>query len=655
MSKKKNDTNELVYDRDLSEPDQKLKLKKPGAKKKAKKEEPKKNDVIPEVAEENNQKNENSENKPKKTPKKSPKKKKKTPENSVDSPKRESNAESPRKENNAEFPNKEEINESKLKSQEEVNASKVLSSIKGTEENAVNNLLDQSLPDINQNDNNNNNKVVAEDVDKINLNSKNDNIIPGVNCEEFHKKHQNCDKLISELQEQVKNLTVIKLKCEQNHGNLQEQVDNNNKTIKILSATNEKQKKALEKFSNELNEQFNKIKVNQLKNQQEKSKIEKSKKSYEDKISLLEKELKNKTTLIQILQRDNDKLKLLLDTVGDYKKKMELIDEGKLKDQKNEELISQLEELKKESSSNTGKKSKIEVLQLQNKELNKENQENRKEIKATKKLNMELEKKVSYLNIQVTELNKKIKEFENPNRSTLTIPSINKYKPLKAITENKKNKSPSKRNNMSISNPNIIPKGTKEENFMKIFTEEERNKIEKYFNDESLFSDFIRKISILENCKNSLLNKHKLELKTLNEKIEALDDQIEYLNLKNKESESRLKIFQCELNESKSENKNIKNKLLSQNQSLEIMKMQIKEKNQENNILANQLNDLRNDIKFSNKKNKECKEEKTNENMEQPAVEGYEREIKEDDVNQQNEEDEHVHNFPKDLNAANEL
>ena len=89
------------------------------------------------------------------------------------------------------------------------------------------------------------------------------------------------------------------------------------------------------------------------------------------------------------------------------------------------------------------------------------------------------------------------------------------------------------------------------------------------------------------------------------DKIDSLDDQIEYLNLKNRECESRLKIFQCELNESKNDTKNFKTKMFGQNQNLELLKAQLQEKTQENKILAGKLQDMRKNKLLNNKKNLE--------------------------------------------------
>ena len=71
------------------------------------------------------------------------------------------------------------------------------------------------------------------------------------------------------------------------------------------------------------------------------------------------------------------------------------------------------------------------------------------------------------------------------------------------------------------------------DNYQKLFTEKEKYIIEKlYENDQENYEKFIRKISILEGARLSLLSKHKIEIKILSEKIENLNEQIEYLNLK---------------------------------------------------------------------------------------------------------------------------
>ena len=88
----------------------------------------------------------------------------------------------------------------------------------------------------------------------------------------------------------------------------------------------------------------------------------------------------------------------------------------------------------------------------------------------------------------------------------------------------------------------------------------------------------MRKIIILEKSRQSLDNKHKIEVKNLLNKISLLEEQIKYLNLKNKESESKLKITNHQINEYKFNNKNITKKINKVQENYSNLLTYVKEK-----------------------------------------------------------------------------
>ena len=121
---------------------------------------------------------------------------------------------------------------------------------------------------------------------------------------------------------------------------------------------------------------------------------------------------------------------------------------------------------------------------------------------------------------------------------------------------------PKLKSNSNSKSTESIKEKKKKEVYNTLFTSQEKEMIEHLFEkDKEKFDVFIRKVNILEGSRVSLTVKHKLEIKKLMEKVDDLTEQIEYLNLKNKESESRIKILQCQVNEYKTEQKTYQKKL----------------------------------------------------------------------------------------------
>ena len=116
--------------------------------------------------------------------------------------------------------------------------------------------------------------------------------------------------------------------------------------------------------------------------------------------------------------------------------------------------------------------------------------------------------------------------------------------------------------------PKISKKSKKEEN--KIKDEEIENLADKdeiyiliklFQGDETKFSEFKKKLIVYAKCKENIINKYKFDEKVSNKKVYSMQEEIEYLNHKVKESEMRINIFQQQIKDKDYKNKQLKKQL----------------------------------------------------------------------------------------------
>ena len=570
---KKEETNAVVLDRDISKPEARLKRKKPPPKKKA-------NDNNTTVNKSTNDITERTS------------KNDKTTENN----KQNNNIDSNNKVKNEDNIKTERTNKSIGSREHSVD-------IKSSERNSNLESHDVSML---QEDNKN---QVSKDVQKIKKVPKmTENSSKATPRDSKFKCHR-CEQLQKELDEYKKNLEDLQdefsrsKELNEEIERLNKDIELRNKNINLLSDTNKKQHFALEKLSKELDDKIEKLKLIQIQKKNNIPEEEKKRKEAEEKLKLKEGELKNSLSLIQILSRDNKKLKELLDTYGEYKKKMELVDLSHFKDEEQSKLSGELAILKKQLEDH---KKCVKKIQDQNNNI----RFLKGEIKRLKNENADLKKKLNILNgppslsIEKPQHNLLAKNYNNDSTSyyydkesynnkynrdnyhndpykNYNQSSYNKYNNISynkynndssyiEEAKNKRNKSVIHYRSNSSEMPKLKSKSTesikdkkkKEEVYNSLFTPQEKEAIEKlFYNDKEKFDVFIRKVNILEGARVSLTVKHKLEIKKLMEKVDDLTEQIEYLNLKNKESESRIKILQCQVNEYKNEQKTYQKKL----------------------------------------------------------------------------------------------
>ena len=96
--------------------------------------------------------------------------------------------------------------------------------------------------------------------------------------------------------------------------------------------------------------------------------------------------------------------------------------------------------------------------------------------------------------------------------------------------------------------------------------------------DETKFIEFKKKLIIYAKLKENIINKYKAEEKSYNKKVYSMEEQIEYLNHKVKESEMRINIFQQQLNDKEFKNKKLKKQLIEEKKEKEDSKQKLENK-----------------------------------------------------------------------------
>ena len=346
----------------------------------------------------------------------------------------------------------------------------------------------------------------------------------------------NFDLREQELVEQVEKLKYdldfeIKTKIE-SFSKLEKEKVHKDKIISTLSSTNEKLRKNLTQLSEQVETLFNQL-TSTKKILSKKEKNEKETSNKENLIKSKEKELKNAMTLVQILSKDNAKLKKELDNYGEYSVKLNLQDKIKLKDEEIAKLNFEIKLLKKEKDPNEiNSQNENEIVTLKN-----EITQLRKDIQVHKESNRLLRQRCDlYQKGSRENSNKKLAS----SSSAINIKTKN-ITPIVTRFKQKDNSA-----NTSLLLPTAATKS-----FYSLFNDEERACLLKLFKTKENFDLFNKKITVLESYRNSNDNLMKSSMKQLQNLLASKEEQIEYLSLKCKENEMKLRISHNTMNEGK--------------------------------------------------------------------------------------------------------
>jgi len=333
--------------------------------------------------------------------------------------------------------------------------------------------------------------------------------------------------------------------------NLKNEINAKNKEIKKYAIINTKQRDELEKLSQDIDEKLNKMNykavTRNIQNENKKiiemkfKKNNSEQKTIENNISAKEKQLKNIMTLIDILQRENDKLKIKIENAKNTEQKFKLID-GQKEQEKQLTILN-----------NDIRKKKLEL----------------KEHSKCFAIKTELLRKISLIKDEITinhekltEIQKKYDELENKYKSeqnSKQTSSSEKKLGNKTKTKSQKYIVPKQKPVNVLSEDDMVTIPPK---ISEIFTEKElkamlialdKNKIK--------YEALLRRFNVQNTYVDSLETKHKLDIKQKLNKINELDEQIEFMNVKKGEYNANIQLFKKQIGEAQEEKKIYKMKI----------------------------------------------------------------------------------------------
>lgn len=334
--------------------------------------------------------------------------------------------------------------------------------------------------------------------------------------------------------------------------NLKNEINKKNKEIKKYATINTKQRDQLEKLSQEIDDKLNKMNykavTRNIQNENKKINETKFKKNYseqkmiENNISAKEKQLKNIMTLIDILQKENEKLKIKIENAKNTEQKFKLID-GQKEQEKQLNILN-----------NDIKQKKLEL----------------KEHSKCFAIKNELLRKISLIKDEITinhekltEVQKKYEDLENKykeqqNKSITTSSKENKFG-SKSKTKLQRYIVPKQKPTNVLSDDDMVTVPPK---ISEIFTEKElkamlialdKNKVK--------YEALLRRFNVQNTYIDSLETKHKLDIKQKLNKINELDEQIEFMNVKKGEYNANIQLFKKQISEAQEEKKIYKMKI----------------------------------------------------------------------------------------------
>ena len=333
---------------------------------------------------------------------------------------------------------------------------------------------------------------------------------------------------------------------------LKNEINSKNKEIKKYATINTKQREQLEKLSHDIDTKLNKMnykavsrnalnenkKINEIKFKKNISEQEK----VENNISAKEKQLKNIMTLIEILQKENDSLKMKIDNSKNSVQKFKLIDGQKEQEKQlillNNDIKQKKIQLKEHSKCFSIKNDLLKQIAM---------------IKDEITLNHE----------KLTSMKKKYEDLENKykskqNRPNLSISRENKYgshfktKSQRYIVPKQKPANVLSEDDMITVPPKIGEMFTEKE-LKAMFIALDKNKIK--------YETLLKRFNIQNTYVDSLETKHKLDIKQKLNKINELDEQIEFMNVKKGEYNANIQLFKKQIGEAQEEKKIYKMKI----------------------------------------------------------------------------------------------
>ena len=337
---------------------------------------------------------------------------------------------------------------------------------------------------------------------------------------------------------------------------LRNDIHKKEKIMHLLTETNNELKRSLNNFSKQLDKKIFEINNNnnkKYKNSKSLTKIHIKKYNQREEIKDSNTELNKALIRIRFLEKENENLKIVMDASNKVEKMKELENINKSLRENNNRLEEEINLIKRDIIEHSYCEKKRDSLLEKIKYLTEENNQLKKYIK---KLNIENEdKKQNGQNNLNTTRNKENNKLNLKLKKTQTqLPKISN-----------KNK-----NGENIKKDNEIENlADKDEIYILI---------KLFQGDETKFIEFKKKLIIYAKLKENIINKYKAEEKSYNKKVYSMEEQIEYLNHKVKESEMRINIFQQQLNDKEFKNKKLKKQLIEEKKEKEDSKQKLENK-----------------------------------------------------------------------------
>ena len=331
--------------------------------------------------------------------------------------------------------------------------------------------------------------------------------------------------------------------------NLKNEINAKNKEIKKYAIINTKQRDQLEKLSQEIDQKLNKMNYKAVTRniQNENKKINEIKfkkniseqKVIENNIAAKEKQLKNIMSLIHILEKENENLKIKIENAKNTEQKFKLIDGQKEQEKQlsslNYDIKQKKLELKEHSKCFSIKNELLRKISLIKDEITL----NHEKLKLVQKKYDELEKKY---NSDQKPSSSRENKLGSKTKTKLQKYIVPKQKPTNVLSED----------DMVTVPPKIS----------EIFTEKElkamlialdKNKIK--------YEALLRRFNVQNTYVDSLETKHKLDIKQKLNKINELDEQIEFMNVKKGEYNANIQLYKKQIGEAQEEKKFYKMKI----------------------------------------------------------------------------------------------
>ena len=345
---------------------------------------------------------------------------------------------------------------------------------------------------------------------------------------------------------------------------LKNEIANKNKEIKKYANINTKQRDQLEQLSQEIDNKLNKMnykavtrnfqsenkKINYLNtgvyNHFKHNSVNNSnteQKTIDNSISAKEKQLKNIMSLIEILKKENENLKIKIENAKNTEQKFELIDDKKDQEKQlinlNFDIKKKKMELKEHSRCPTIKAELLKKISMLKEEI----------VLAHEKL-VEVQKKYDELKNKnkleqqglFNSKGEKLNKFGNKTKTKFQKYVVPKQKPAKVIQEE--------------SIIDVPPK------IGEIFTDKELNAM---FNaldkNRTKYDALLKRFNVQNIYVDSLEARHKLDIKQKLDKINELDEQIEFMSIKKGEYNANIQIYKKQILAAQEEKKNYKTKI----------------------------------------------------------------------------------------------